>query len=165
MSRQHPVLLDEIADRLQEFGGDDRDDEDEEEEAQPNAPTARARLSYSRRQVAAELIVAALPRKARAVVLGSQDIYLGVRDEMRSCGKSPCQLTTTSSLVWLEDGGQDTSACPDRAPRQFVMGAPRRPDRVDFGYRAARWPDISPDVTELVRQGIISGDEVDVPVL
>ena len=161
--RQHPDLLAEVADRLQEPLIDDRDEDDDDDDVTSSAPTNRPKTEESRLQAAAELFVAALRRKARGVALGRARVAgragrvlevvgdrLPPEDDLASLGAKIANRADARTVV--------------QSPRRFVMAAPAAYAR--FRTRAIRDGQFfRTDVTDLVRQATISGDEVDVLIL
>jgi hypothetical protein len=162
--REHSGLLAEIVEHLSALLGEDRDEDDEDDaEEQLTAPGSRLNSDESRRQLAAEIFVAALRQKARAITLGRTRLTGRAGRVLALVGDRLPPATAMSAL-----GAKIVTRAYARvfvqAPRQFVMGVPAAYAR----FRARAFRDglhFNPDAGDAIRQTAISVDEVDALVL
>ena len=162
---KHRSVLAEIANNLAQIRANDRTEEDEEDETdEPSGlQENRTQTASDREEVAAKLLIDALRHKARSAAVSRTRVggragrvlaFIGDRvppdEELLKVGSTIAALRQARALV--------------RSPRQLVMSAPLEYAR--FRSRALQEGVLfRPEATDVIRQGRISPDEVDVVIL
>lgn len=166
---RHPDLLPTLVEALPRLVGGGRREDEEEEEAEENEEgeegwrTVDRRGGGERKRLAAEMLVAALRQRARALAMERSEVggragrviaFLGDRlpgdEELAEVGTRVVTLTHLRTLL--------------RAPRMYVMGPPGIYSR----FRRNAHKDgrlFRPEADDAIKQGRISADEADVLIL
>lgn len=166
--RDHPKLLEELAEALPLFSRDDEDEEDEEEgeEVEDDATALQHKEPRSKGEqlrVAANKLLNALRRRAHTLALGGSAVsgqaglvieLLGDRlPPHEALARLGARIRTRTHLRTLM-----------RSPRQFVMGVPRAYAR--FRRQVLKEQHLfEPDASDAIKQRLISPGEVDVLIL